>query len=53
MEGGGEQHANNAAAPDQREYIPMDQPAHNMGSFDSGSGSGWDDAGSSSGDDSW
>jgi len=53
MEGGGEQHANNAAAPDQREYIPMDQPAPNMGSFDSGSGSGWDDAGSSSGDDSW
>ena len=53
MEGGSEQHANNAAAPDQREYIPMDQPAPDMGSFDSGSGSGWDDAGSSSGDDSW
>jgi hypothetical protein len=53
MEGGNEQHANNAAAPDQREYIPMDQPAPDMGSFDSGSGSGWDDAGSSSGDDSW
>ena len=53
MEGGGEQHANNAVAPDQREYIPMDQSAPNMGSFDSGSGSGWDDAGSSSGDDSW
>jgi len=53
MESGNEQHANNAAAPDQREYIPMDQPAPDMGSFDSGSGSGWDDAGSSSGDDSW
>lgn len=53
MEGGSEQHANNAAAPDQREYIPMDQPAPDMGSFDSGSGSGWDDGGSSSGDDSW
>jgi len=53
MEGGSEHHAGNAAAPDQREYIPMDQPAPDMGSFDSGSGSGWDDAGSSSGDDSW
>jgi hypothetical protein len=31
-------------------YVPMDNPAPDLGSFDSGSGGGWDNAGDSGGD---
>jgi hypothetical protein len=51
--GGDGNHASSAVAPDQRDYIPLDQPSNDYGSFDSGSGSGWDDGGAFSGDDSW
>jgi tetratricopeptide (TPR) repeat protein len=53
-------HHNNAAnaaqsAGNNNGYVPFDTPSQpDLGSFDSGSGSGWDDGGSAdSGDDSW
>lgn len=56
---GGDQH-NNApsAAPNagnNNGYVPFDSPSQpDLGSFDSGSGGGWDDSGDAgSGDDSW
>lgn len=55
----GEHHSNpGQAAPtnpgNASGYVPFDNPAPaDMGSFDSGSGSGWDDASSDSGSDDW
>jgi hypothetical protein len=51
-------HHSNAAAPNSGAnsgYVPFENPAQpDLGNFDSGSGSGWDDASSDSGDDdSW
>jgi hypothetical protein len=56
---GGDQH-NNASSAAQNTgnnngYVPFDNPSQpDMGSFDSGSGGGWDDSGDAgAGDDSW
>ena len=51
-------HHSSAAAPaadNSGGYVPFDAPARpDLGSFDAGSGSGWDDSGSDAGgDDSW
>jgi hypothetical protein len=55
----GDHHSNASSAAqntgNNNGYVPFDSPSQpDMGSFDSGSGSGWDDSGDSgSGDDSW
>ena len=55
----GDHHSNASSAAqntgNNNGYVPFDSPSQpNLGSFDSGSGSGWDDSGDSgSGDDSW
>jgi hypothetical protein len=55
---GDHHNTNNATAADHNGgYVPFDAPARpDLGNFDAGSGSGWDDSGSSDsggGDDSW
>ena len=55
---GDHHNTNNAAAADHNGgYVPFDAPARpDLGNFDAGSGSGWDDSGSNEsggGDDSW
>ena len=55
----GDHHSSNSApaADHSGGYVPFDAPARpDLGSFDAGSGSGWDDSGSNEsggGDDSW
>jgi hypothetical protein len=54
----GDHHSNTNAAQNtgnNNGYVPFDNPSQpDLGGFDSGSGSGWDDGGSAdSGDDSW
>jgi len=57
LEGGHQNNASNAAqnTGNNNGYVPFDSPSQpDFGSFDSGSGAGWDDSGDAgSGDDSW
>lgn len=56
LEGDHSAPAPHATPADNRGYVPFDTPAQpDLGSFDAGSGAGWDDAGaaSDSSDDSW
>jgi hypothetical protein len=57
LEGDHHSNASNAAqsSGNNNGFVPFDTPSQpDLGSFDSGSGGGWDDGGSAdSGDDSW
>jgi len=52
LEGGHEGSASVQRSSDGGGYIPMDNPAPDLGSFDSGSAGGWENAGDSGGGDS-
>jgi len=49
LEGGHESGASAQRGSDSNGYVPMDNPAPDLGSFDSGSAGGWDNAGDSGG----
>jgi hypothetical protein len=54
----GDHHSNNSSnanpAGNNNSYVPIDSPTQpDLGGFDSGSDSGWDDSSSSGGDDTW
>ena len=52
LEGGHEGGAAAQRSDSGNGYVPMDNPAPDLGSFDSGSAGGWDNAGDSGGGDS-